>query len=53
MNMADLEIEAKTMRFMIEGRGYGRWYYKMQMGLKAMYYIRAWCGCRQDLEASQ
>lgn len=51
--MTDLELEAKTMNFMLQGRGYGRWYYKMQKGLEAMYYIRAWCGCRQDLEAKE
>lgn len=51
--MTDLEIEAKTMRFMLSGRGNGRWFFKMQKGLEDMFYIRAWCGCRQDLEAEE
>lgn len=49
--MTDLELEAKTMRFMLSGRGNGRWFFKMQKGLEDMFYIRAWCGCRQDLDA--
>lgn len=40
--MTDLNLEARTMSFMLG-----------QKGLEAMYYIRAWCGCRQDLEAKE
>ena len=50
--MTDLNLEARTMSFML-CQGNGRWYYRMQKGLEAMYYIRAWCGCRQDLEAEE
>ena len=49
--MTDLNLEARTMSFMLSQRGNGRWFFKMQKGLEAMYYIRASCGCRQDLEA--
>ena len=48
--MTDEYTEAATMEFIISGRGSGRWFYRMQKGLEAMLYIRAWCGCRQDLE---
>ena len=51
--MTDLELEAKTVGFMLSERGSGRWYFRMQKGLDDMCYIRAWCGCRQDLEAGQ
>ena len=51
--MTDLNLEARTMEFMIGGRGDGRWFFKMQKGLDSMYFIRAWCGSRQDLEAEQ
>ena len=43
--MTDLNLEARTMGFMLSQRGNGRWFFKMQKGLEAMYYIRAWCGC--------
>ena len=51
--MTDLNLEARTMGFMLSQRGNGRWFFKMQKGLEAMYFIRAWCGCRQDLEAEE
>ena len=51
--MTDLNLEARTMGFMLGQRGNGRWFYRMQKGLEAMYYIRAWCGCRQDLEVEE
>ena len=51
--MTDLNLEARTMGFMLSQRGNGRWFFKMQKGLEAMYYIRAWCGCRQDLEGKE
>ena len=51
--MTNLELEAKTMYFMMSERGNGRWFFKMQKGLESMYFIRAWCGCRQDLEAKE
>ena len=43
-------IEQEAVMFELSGRGSGRWYYKMQIGLQQMYFIRAWCGCRQDIE---
>lgn len=43
-------IEQESFMFMLSGRGSGRWYYKMKLGLEKMYFIRAWCGCRQDIE---
>ena len=51
--MTDLNLEARTMSFMLSQRGDGRWFVKMQEGLEAKYYIRAWCGCRQDLEGKE
>ena len=51
--MTDLNLEARTMCFMLSQREMGRWFFKMQKGLEAMCYIRAWCGCRQDLEAKE
>lgn len=48
MNFA--EIEQKSVLFTLSGRGSGRWYYKMQLGLQQMLWIRAWCGCRQYIE---
>ena len=34
--MTDLNLEARTMSFMLSQRGYGRLFFKMQKGLEAM-----------------